>query len=200
MPWNVCSQLGFKEKLTALGFNKPQIAAAVGCVIGRMVAPASELATHAWLQQTTALGEFISTDYEGMDLQRLYRSADQLLKHRDALESHLFGATKTLFRFAETITLYDLTTTYFEGIAAGIAKAKRGRSKEKRSDCPLVTLGLVLDVSGFPKHSRIFAGNVTETHPGGNARGTEGHAWRHRGHGCRYRKRSESCLAEASQL
>lgn len=157
-------QLGFEEKLTALGFNKPQIAAAVGNVVGRMAAPASELATHAWLQQTTALGELIGTDYEGMDVQRLYRSADQLLKHRGALEAHLFGAAKTLFGFAETVTLYDLTNTYFEGIAAGIAKAKRGRSKEKRSDCPLVTLGLVLDVSGFPKHSRIFAGNVTEAH------------------------------------
>jgi transposase len=155
-------QLGFDEKLAALGFNKPQIAAAMGNVIGRMAAPASELATHAWLQQTTALGELIDYDYEGMDLQRLYRSADQLLKHREALESHLFGAAKTLFNFAETITLYDLTNTYFEGMAAGIAKAKRGRSKEKRSDCPLVTMGLVLDVSGFPKRSRIFAGNVAE--------------------------------------
>jgi hypothetical protein len=45
-------------------------------------------------------------------------------------------------------------------VAGGIAKAKRGRSKEKRSDCPLVTLGLVLDVGGFPKRSRIFAGNA----------------------------------------
>src|SRR5208282_4968762 len=97
-----------------------------------------------------------------MDLQQLYRSADNLLKHREALETHLFGSAKSLFGFAETITLYDLTNTYFEGEACGIAKAKRGRSKEKRSDCPLVTLGLVLDVSGFPKRSRAFAGNVGE--------------------------------------
>lgn len=155
-------QLGFEQKLAQLGFNKPQRAAALGNVIGRMVAPASELATHAWLQQRTALGELLDYDYEGMDRQRLYRSADLLLKHRDALEAHLFGATKTLFELTETITLYDLTNTYFEGIAAGIDKAKRGKSKEKRSDCPLVTLAMVLDVSGFPKRSRIFAGNVSE--------------------------------------
>src|SRR6202521_2401396 len=155
-------QLGFAEKLAALGFNKPQIAAAVGNVIGRMAAPASELATYVWLQRTTALGELIGYDYEGMDLSRLYRSADQLLKHRDALESALFGAAKTLFRFSETITLFDLTNTYFEGSAAGNAKATRGRSKEKRSDCPLVTLGLVLDSSGFVRRSRMFAGNAAE--------------------------------------
>ncbi len=114
------------------------------------------------MQHRSALGELIGYDYEGMDLQQLYRSADNLLKHRDALETHIFGSAQALFGFKETITLYDLTNTYFEGVAAGIGKAKRGRSKEKRSDCPLVTLGLVLDVSGFPKRSRIFEGNVSE--------------------------------------
>ena len=59
-------------------------------------------------------------------------------------------------------TLYDLTNTYFEGIAAGVAKAKRGRSKECRSDCPLVTLAMVLDGSGFLRRSRVFAGNASE--------------------------------------
>lgn len=155
-------QLGFEDKLAALGFNRPQIAAALGNVIARMGAPASELATHAWLQQRSALGELIGYDYEGMELQRLYRSADQLLKHRDALEAHLFGAAQRLFALAETITLFDLTNTYFEGVGAGIGKAKRGKSKEKRSDCPLVTLGLVLDVNGFPRRSRLFEGNVSE--------------------------------------
>ena len=155
-------QLGFEEKLFELGFTKPQVAAALGNVIGRMAAPASELATYDWLQNRTALGDLIGYDYEGMDLQLLYRSADNLLKHRDALDAHLFGAAKNLFGFSETITLYDLTNTYFEGVCSENVKAKHGRSKEKRSDCPLVTLGLVLDVSGFPKRSRLFSGNVSE--------------------------------------
>ena len=155
-------QFGFEEKLSDLGFNKPQIAAAVGNVIGRMAAPGSELATYGWLQNRTALGELIGYDYEGMDLQQLYRSADRLLNHRDALESHLFKAAQDLLGFAETITLYDLTNTYFEGSASGIEKAHNGKSKEKRSDCPLVTLALVLDASGFPKRSQIFEGNVSE--------------------------------------
>lgn len=155
-------QLGFEEKLSDLGFNKTQIAAALGNVIGRMAAPGSELATYGWLQNRTALGELIGYDYEGMDLQQLYRSADRLLQHRDALEAHLFKSAKDLLGFVETITLYDLTNTYFEGSALGIAKARNGKSKEKRSDCPLVTLALVLDASGFPKRSQIFAGNVSE--------------------------------------
>ena len=43
----------------------------------------------------------------------------------------------------EVLTLYDLTNTYFEGAGRGNANAALGRSKEKRSDCPLVTLALV---------------------------------------------------------
>lgn len=51
------------------------------------------------------MGELLGYDYEGMALQRLYRSADQLLKHREALEAHLFGASRSLFELAETTTL-----------------------------------------------------------------------------------------------
>jgi transposase len=154
--------LGFDHHLAKLGFNKNQIAAALGNIIGRMAVPGSELSTYEWLRTATALGELLEYDYEGMSLAQLYRSADQLLKHREALESYLFGAAQKLFGFQETITLYDLTNTYFEGQATGILKAKHGRSKEKRNDCPLVTMGLVLDTNGFPKRSRIFAGNASE--------------------------------------
>jgi transposase len=155
-------QCGFEDKLAALGFNRPQIAAAVGNIVGRMAHPGSELATHAWLQKRSALGELLEFDFESMDLNRLYRASDALYKHRDALQDHLFGAAKSLFGFADTVTLYDLTNTYFEGIAAGVGKAARGRSKEKRSDCPLVTLAVVLDGSGFVRRSRVFAGNASE--------------------------------------
>ncbi|MDP3843256.1 MAG: IS1634 family transposase [Oxalobacteraceae bacterium] len=155
-------QCGFEDKLAELGFNRPQIAAAVGNIIGRMAHPGSELATHAWLQKRSALGELIDFDFEAMDLNRLYRASDALYKHRDALQDHLFGAAKSVFGFTDTVTLYDLTNTYFEGIAAGVGKAARGRSKEKRSDCPLVTLAVVLDGSGFVRRSRVFAGNASE--------------------------------------
>ena len=74
----------------------------------------------------------------------------------------LFHRIDTLFSLPATVTLYDLTNTYFEGEMAINHKAQRGHSKEKRSDCPLVTLGLVLDGSGFIRRSRMFAGNVVE--------------------------------------
>ena len=154
---------GFEDKLAALGLNRPQIAAAVGNIVARMAHPGSELATHAWLRQRSGLGELIGFDFEAMDLNRLYRASDALFKHREALQDHLFAQAQSSFGFGQTITLYDLTNTYFEGIAAGISKAKRGHSKESRSDCPLVTLAMALDGSGFPRRSRVFAGNATES-------------------------------------
>ena len=156
------SQLGFIEKLTELGINGAMRAAIIGNVIGRMAQPTSELGTWNWLQAHSALGELIDVDFTGMALMRLYRASDQLMRHRAAIEAHLFSAIRTLFTLEETVALYDLTNTYFEGEAAANPKAQRGRSKEKRSDCPLLTLGLVLDGSGFVHRSKTFAGNVSE--------------------------------------
>lgn len=149
-------------------------AAILGNVIGRMAKPASELATWNWLQQHSALGELIDSDFEAMPHTRLYQASDVLMKYRAAIEDHLFSSAQTLFSLDETVTLYDLTNTYskellaghpFEGDAGSNPKAKNGRSKEKRSDCPPVTLGLVLDGSGFVRRSKTFAGNVSEGAP-----------------------------------
>ncbi len=156
-------QLGFVDKLTDLRVNSVMRAAIVGNIVGRMAAPASELATRDWLQKHSALGELLEFNYNAMSHMGLYRASDLLMRHRVAIEAHGFGSVQTLFSLQqETITLYDLTNTYFEGDPAGNSKAQRGRSKEKRSDCPLLTLGLVLDGSGFVRRSKTFAGNVSQ--------------------------------------
>jgi len=155
-------QLGLDTKLQQLGFNGPQQAAAIGTIIGRMTAPGSELFTHDWLAEHSGLGELIDYDFAAMNLQQLYRISDRLLQNKQALEDFLYRREHTLFKFDEVITLYDLTNTYFEGSGRGNANAALGHSKEKRSDCPLVTLALVLDGSGFPRRSEVFEGNASE--------------------------------------
>lgn len=158
----VLEQLGFVEKLSQLGVNGVMRAAILGNVIGRMAHAASELATWRWLQTHSALGELIDVDFEALSHMCLYRASDLLMHHRAALEDYLFSGIQACLGLEETVTLYDLTNTYFEGAAAANPKAQHGRSKEKRSDCPLVTLGLVLDGSGFVRRSKTFAGNVSE--------------------------------------
>jgi transposase len=120
------------------------------------------MATWRWLRERSALGELLDVDFEAMPPIRLYRTSDLLVRHRDKIEAALFTNIQGLFGLPVTVTLYDLTNTYFEGTAAGNAKAARGWSKEKRFDCPLVTLGLVLDSSGFVRRSKMFAGNAAE--------------------------------------
>lgn len=156
------TELGIVDLLQELGVNGVVRASIIGNLIGRMGRPGSELATWNWLQRSSALGELIDVDFLSMSHMSLYRASDALLKHREVIEAHLFGKVRTLFGLEETITLYDLTNTYFEGEARVNRKAKRARSKEKRSDCPLVTLGLVLDGSGFVRRSQTFEGNVSE--------------------------------------
>lgn len=154
--------LKLDKKLSELGFTSPQLAAATGTVVGRVCFPGSELATHNWLQNITGLGELIDFDYGKTSLYGLYQVSDQLFKHKEAIEAHLYNREKRLFGFQETISLYDLTNTYFEGSCKRNDLAAYGHSKEKRTDCPLVTLALVLDASGFPKKSKVFEGNVSE--------------------------------------
>ncbi len=155
-------QLQLDQKLSALGFNKLELAAVLGSIIGRMVSPGSELQTHGWLQSRTGLGELLGHDYASTRLTRLYTISDKLLSHQAALETFLADQEQALFNLNRSIVLYDLTNTYFEGQCSQNTDAQFGRSKEKRKDCPLVTLGLVLDGDGFPLSSQVFPGNASE--------------------------------------
>ncbi|MFM9969159.1 MAG: transposase [Burkholderiales bacterium] len=159
---SVMHEIGFIEHLQSLGINRAQCAAAIGNVIGRMAAPGSELATWGWLKNESALGEILDFDFEDMSLMRLYRASDLLLHHQAKIEAFMFERVRSLFALESTVTLYDLTNTYFEGAQKRNSKAARGHSKEKRSDALLLTLGLVLDASGFVKRSQVFAGNAVE--------------------------------------
>ena len=157
------SWLDFEGILTSAGMNRPQRISAIGSIIARMAQPGSEDATFTWLKHNSSLGELLEFDFETMSSMRLYRASDQLIRNRELIEQALFKRIEDLFSLETTVTLYDLTNTYFEGDAACNKKAKHGHSKEKRSDCPLVTLGVILDGSGFIRRSKMFEGSVAES-------------------------------------
>jgi transposase len=155
-------ELEVDGKLRELGLNRHQVAACLGVIAGRMIVPGSERSTHYWLQNLSGLDELMGVDFSSLSLDRVYKVSDRLLKHKDALEAHLRRAEGRLFALEEKIILYDLTNTFVEGSGRYNPKARYGKSKDKRTDCPLVTLGLVLDMDGFAKRSRIFDGDVSE--------------------------------------
>jgi len=156
------TELGLPSCLKSCGFTKRQIEIAMLLVIGRLVHPGSERHLFDWAQHLSGLDELINSDFSRLSLNSLYKVMDVLFEHKTEIETHLRHRENTLFSLDETIILYDLTNTYFEGQALGNDKARFGRSKEKRSDCRLLTLGLVIDGQGFPKVSQVFSGNQSE--------------------------------------
>jgi transposase len=154
--------LELDRKLEELGLSRVNVNAAIGVITGRLLLPSSERATHIWLQNQTALDDLLGTSFGALSQDRVYKVSDFLLKNKSAIESYLENREKNLFSQGETVLLYDLTNTFFEGSGKYNAKAHFGVSKEKRSDCPLVTLGLLLNGEGFPKRSEVFEGNVSE--------------------------------------
>ncbi|MEW6041615.1 MAG: IS1634 family transposase [Elusimicrobiota bacterium] len=156
------NEIGLPEILAEEGFNSMQIASVMAAVIGRMAEPGSELSTLKWLKNKSALGELLDIDFEKFSIMNLYRASDLLVKNRESIENKLFNRINGMLWLPTTVTLYDLTNTYFEGDMDESEKAKRGHSKEKRTDCPIVTLALVLDGSGFVRRSKVFEGNIFE--------------------------------------
>jgi hypothetical protein len=159
---HAAKQLNFDKILLDIGFNQKQIHLALGNIIGRLVVPGSELSTHRYLSEQSAIDELLETNFSNLSLKNFYQIADLLFKHKKTIEEALYQREKDLFNLEETITLYDITNTYFEGRSLANPKAQYGRSKEKRSDCVLIALGMILDSSGFPKKSEIFPGNIGE--------------------------------------
>ena len=160
--YEMYKRLAIDEFLAKKGVNTRNRALIAGLIIGRLLEPGSERHTKNHLEINSSLYELMGQEEEA-PLTAYYIANDILLKHKEDLERHLSIKETQLFDLKESIILYDLTNTYIEGTGEKNPKAKYGRSKEKRSDCLLMTLGLVLTGEGFVKKSQIFSGNQAET-------------------------------------
>ncbi|QEG00179.1 Transposase DDE domain protein [Stieleria maiorica] len=131
-------------------------------LIARFCEPSSELyIAEQWLPKT-ALPTLLGVPQERVDDNRLYRGLDQLLPHKDAIEMHLKERLGELFEIEFDLLLYDVTSTFFEGQAAANPKAQRGYSRDKRSDCKQVCIGLVVTRCGMPLGYKVFSGNTAD--------------------------------------
>jgi len=128
-------------------------------VLARFCEPSSELAIAEHFYGTTALDDLLGIPPEKADDDRLYRALDALLPHKDAICSHLAGRYAEWFGTQVDFLLYDVTSTYFEGQAAGDSLAARGYSRDHRPDCPQVCIGLAATPEGLPVGYEVFAGN-----------------------------------------
>lgn len=155
-------KLGINNFLSSQGLSKDQISLAETVVLGRLISPGSELHTYTWATQQSGVYELSGPPVHHYSERSFYRAAEMLYSCKDKLEQHLNIAEKELFSLNESLCLFDLTNTFLEGEAKGNSNAKHGRSKEKRSDCKLLTLALIVDENGFAKYSKLYPGNQAE--------------------------------------
>jgi hypothetical protein len=151
----------FDNILKSAGLNDTQTKIAKILTAGKLTHPASERETARWANENSSIKEFLGYEHTIYD-NALHRTALELWEKREEIEQKLSEAARDKFSLKETIVLYDLTNTYFEGTKKTSKIANPGVSKEKRNDRPLVTLALCVDDEGFPKNSRVFEGNVSE--------------------------------------
>jgi transposase len=130
-------------------------------VIGRLCEPSSELHVAERWYRTTALEDLLGVAVEDIYDERLYRALDRLLPHKEAIEKHLVKRLGELFELDYDLLLYDVTSTYFEGIADP-SIARRGYSRDHRPDCMQVNIALVVSREGMPLGYEIFAGNTAD--------------------------------------
>lgn len=157
--WN---RLGLDEILAKTGLNEKSRILTQAMVLNRLICPLSEHAMPDWIRRT-AMQDIIGFDFEQLNDEQLYRNMDKLYPARMDIEKDLAEREKTLFNLDDTIYLYDLTSTYFEGQALANPQAKHGYSRDGRPDCKQVVIGLVVDREGFPKAHEVFDGNRIDT-------------------------------------
>ena len=132
-------------------------------VTARLCEPSSELHIAEDWYRRTALCDLLQLSDEEVNKDRLYRGLDHLLAHKSALEAHLSKRCGELFAVCNEVLLYDVTSTYFEGLAQANPQAQRGHSRDHRGDCKQVLIALVVTFDGFPLGYEVFAGNTHDS-------------------------------------
>ena len=168
-PWlghEILDLLRLPEVLTAtLPCGREEIPWAVMVevlILARLIDPSSELYLAEHLYTRTALADVLGVPWTKLNDDRLYRALDKLLPYKETLEKHLKARAGDLFDLSYDLLLYDVTSTYFEGLCAKNTQAKRGYSRDNRPDCLQVCIALVVSREGMPLGYEVFDGNRTD--------------------------------------
>ncbi|MGE5572738.1 MAG: IS1634 family transposase [Bacteroidota bacterium] len=155
-------RLGMDELLAGAGFSDKARLLTRVMTLNRLVCPKSEHAMPGWAG-SSAVGDLVGADLSALSDDALYRNLDRLHAHREEIERELAARERELFNLDNTIYLYDLTSTYFEGQCERNPQAKRGYSRDGRPDCKQVVVGLVVNRDGFPVAHEVFEGNTRDS-------------------------------------
>lgn len=161
---HMTERLGIREILASIARSHDRLQfdferAVFSMVTSRFMEPVSKLGLFDRMLDRFYPGLFENE----IELQHLYRSLDLLSTHKEEIERKLFYYGKDLFNVQVDVVLYDLTTLRFESTRTDLANLPRfGYSKEQRSDCTQVVLGLLTDTQGIPLGFEVHPGNTFE--------------------------------------
>lgn len=159
---SIWDDINFSEILDKCGFSKKQAKLAQITILNRLISQDCEYAIPSWIK-TYAVSSLIYKKAETIGKDPFYRISDKLLKQKEQIEKKLYNNIKSLFDLENTIILYDLTNTYFEGQGIHNPKAQfNGNQKEKRTDCPQIVIALMIDEDGFVIKHKIFNGKMSD--------------------------------------
>ncbi len=148
--------------LSSLGMASKDIVMSKALLTAKMVHPSSELETERWLKENAVAMELYDQHYDKATRYQLYKVAELLYANKQAIAQKLYKVCKNLFSQRSKVVIFDLTNMHFEGLMRASCRAQFGRSKQKRSDCRLISLALTIDSLGFVRASQFWDGNVSE--------------------------------------
>ena len=161
-PEHLCLQtmekLQLAEFLRAASWDDKDIKRAMISIISRAIYTSSEHKTEQILDMNSSISGLMRYE-DPISYKQLYRISDLLYEHKDQIDKFLYNRITDMFDLDDKIIIYDISNTYFESRKDQSSLATYGRSKEKRSDCPIVVFTGVINSEGFIRHSRIYEGN-----------------------------------------
>jgi len=142
-------RLGFAPLIASR--PSPQRDRVVAMVVARILEPDSKLATTRWWHLTTLPATLGVTDAGEDDL---YAAMDWLLERQDRIEKKLAGRHLD----EDGIALYDLSSSYFEGVTCPLAAL--GHNRDGKKGKLQVNYGLLTNPRGIPVSVSVFEGNT----------------------------------------
>ena len=155
-------QLKMDTFLLSEGWSERRVQNALALLVARTVYGVSENKCLDIIAENSALTEIPGMEDVRLNSENIYKIAPALYALKDGLERHLCRTTDSLFNLTDRIYMFDLTNVYFESPKRGSGKAKRGHSKERRNDCPLLVLALCVNTAGFIRYCAILEGDTAD--------------------------------------
>lgn len=157
----VLDKLELKQCFISLGMSEEQATKSLISIAARAIFSSSDFKTSQYLESSSELQQCFNIE-DKITHKHLYAISDKLYANRNQIDIFLYNRLTTLFNLDDKLVIFDISNTYFETRKQNSKIAKYGRSKEKRSDCPIVVFTGVINAEGFIRHSRIYEGNKSD--------------------------------------